>query len=1331
MQSAIAQVSKHPNGHYHQARLLFDTGSHRTFITEDMRIKLNLEPVYKESLHVTTFGSNQSKKTNYDVVTFNLLSRKEDISINALVTTTICPPLQNTKNVTLPLEFKHLELAEPLHSSEERKVDILIGSDYYTHLITGKMNQSKDESLLATESKVGWLLSGSIPKTICTNHPPWATSSYTIHINQEDEKLDELLTKFWEVNEIPEIHTPEHENVSEKFLKTIHFDKASGTYNVQLPWKSNKQELPTNFELSKRRLKSLIFTLKTKDPALISKYNSQLMEQLDLGFIEKVQEPTNATVIHYIPHFPVFKDSATTKMRIVYDASAKTSPSALCLNDCLYSGPNLIQNLSSILIKFRKHKVAFVADIEKAFLQIALHQNDRDTTRFLWLKDTNKSFDDDNIQTFRFRRVLFGAAPSPFLLNATLQHHLHSKRDWIAEDLSEVLYMDNVVSGTSTDTKAKEYYIKSRNYLKEAGMNLRQWTTNSINLDQKIKEDKTEANKVVKVLGLVWDSENDSLSLAIDKLIEETKHLQNITKRKALSIASKLFDPLGFVEPITVKAKIMIQELWKLKIGWDDNLPEEQKIKWEKWISELCNLKPLSIQRPYLTDTFKETQLHIFCDSSKYAYGAVAYFRGTSANNTSTAFVMAKTKVAPVKTQTLPRLELSAALLGANMLKYLQEIPRFLSKTCKITLWSDSQIVLSWLTTKKQLQQYVCSRVEKINQITSSHTWKYCPTSENPADLLTRGLSTAQLNENLQLWLHGPPWLTKSEQEWPTKEPNCTAEDLDVIVNTTTLTQKEETNDTPSILNIIHLERYSSWSKVLRVTALVIRAHKIWKKKTISQNLTATDISEAETILIKATQQKRFAKEITHMKTKTKSKSPALISQLQLYLDKNDIIRCRGRIDHSELSMDTKFPILLPKADHLTTLIVRARHDSVLHGGVAQTLTDLRQRYWIPQGRQSITKIISKCLICKKAEGRAFSSQPTPPLPKARVTQSRVFQSVGVDYAGPLYVRNQDNRSSKVYICLFTCASTRALHLEIAEDMTTKAFLGGFRRFISRRGIPESILSDNAKTFKVGAKTLKSIATQMIEKPESQKFLSDHGINWHFIPEAAPWWGGFYERMVGLVKRPLKKVIGRACLNVIELSTILTEVEAVLNSRPLTYTYVNTKEEGPLTPAHFLCGHRLLSLPDQQNSNEDYGNTTREELSRRAKYHETLIHSFWKRWQQEYLTGLREQYCKKRKAPNYTVSKGDVVLIHDHIRKRNQWKMGVVTTLYPGKDGLVRSVTLRTSSGQELNRPIEKLYPMEIQEEEEEIAPKDISTIKRPVRLAAVKAAQRIKEQCQ
>ena len=561
MQSAIAQVSKHPNGHYHQARLLFDTGSHRTFITEDMRIKLNLEPVYKESLHVTTFGSNQSKKTNYDVVTFNLLSRKEDISINALVTTTICPPLQNTKNVTLPLEFKHLELAEPLHSSEERKVNILIGSDYYTHLITGKMNQSKDESLLATESKVGWLLSGSIPKTICTNHPPWATSSYTIHINQEDEKLDELLTKFWEVNEIPEIHTPEHENVSEKFLKTIHFDKASGTYNVQLPWKSNKQELPTNFELSKRRLKSLIFTLKTKDPALISKYNSQLMEQLDLGFIEKVQEPTNATVIHYIPHFPVFKDSATTKMRIVYDASAKTSPSALCLNDCLYTGPNLIQNLSSILIKFRKHKVAFVTDIEKAFLQIVLHQNDRDATRFLWLKDINKSFDDDNIQTFRFRRVLFGAAPSPFLLNATLQHHLHSKRDWIAEDLSEVLYMDNVVSGTSTDTKAKEYYIKSRNYLKEAGMNLRQWTTNSINLDQKIKEYNTEANKVVKVLGLVWDSEIDSLSLAIDKLIEETKHLQNITKRKALSIASKLFDPLGFVEPITVKAKIMIQEL--------------------------------------------------------------------------------------------------------------------------------------------------------------------------------------------------------------------------------------------------------------------------------------------------------------------------------------------------------------------------------------------------------------------------------------------------------------------------------------------------------------------------------------------------------------------------------------------------------------------------------------------------------------------------------------------------------------------------------------------------------------------------------------------------
>ena len=346
MQSAIAQVGKHVKEHHFPARLLFDTGAHRSFITQDMRHKLKLKTQRKELLNVSTFGKDDSKSTSYGVVMFNLQTRDEDINVTALVTKTICPSLTTPKNIQLPAEFKSLELADTLFTAEERQIDILIGNDYYSHLITGNTKISQDENFMATESKFGWLLSGTFPQIPSNNNQPSIISSCAVRVGLvEEERLDDLLTKFWEINEIPQqFNTSEEDDVTEKFLQTIHFDQRTGIYKVRIPWKTNKNELPTNLELSKRRLRNRISSLKKKDPTLIKRYNNQLMDQLKLGFIEQVQEPTQSKTIHYIPHFPVFKDdSATTKMRIVYDASAKMSPDSLCLNDCLHTGPNLIK----------------------------------------------------------------------------------------------------------------------------------------------------------------------------------------------------------------------------------------------------------------------------------------------------------------------------------------------------------------------------------------------------------------------------------------------------------------------------------------------------------------------------------------------------------------------------------------------------------------------------------------------------------------------------------------------------------------------------------------------------------------------------------------------------------------------------------------------------------------------------------------------------------------------------------------------------------------------------------------------------------------------------
>ena len=301
-------------------------------------------------------------------------------------------------------------------------------------------------------------------------------------------------------------------------------------------------------------------------------------------------------------------------MRIVYDASAKISSKALSLNDCLHTGPNLIQRLQNMLLAFRSHKIAFTADIEKAFLQIELNTQDRDATRFVWLKDVDKSTNNpDNLVVYRFCRVLFGAAPSPYLLNATIQHHLTKQGDWISEDLQRSIYMDNVVTGTDTEPEALQYYTSSRNCFQKAGMNLRQWTSNSPALNRQAHDDGVYAEPMVKVLGLNWNTKTDTLSLSSTKLIKQTNSTEKVSKRSVLSLSSKLYDPLGFVEPVTVKVKIMMHELWQHNLKWDKELPESFKENWVKWLKELQNLTPLEIKYPGNTSIMLAVKFNYTC----------------------------------------------------------------------------------------------------------------------------------------------------------------------------------------------------------------------------------------------------------------------------------------------------------------------------------------------------------------------------------------------------------------------------------------------------------------------------------------------------------------------------------------------------------------------------------------------------------------------------------------------------------------------------------------------------------------------------------------------
>ena len=411
-------------------------------------------------------------------------------------------------------------------------------------------------------------------------------------------------------------------------------------------------------------------------------------------------------------------------------------------------------------------------------------------------------------------------------------------------------------------------------------------------------------------------------------------------------------------------------------------------------------------------------------------------------------------------------------------------------------------------------------------------------------------------------------------------------------------------------------------------------------------------------------------------------------------VEEEGILRCRGRFPESDLDVETKHPILLPKEGKLTEMIIINSHDKVHHSGVRATLAELRSRFWVPKGRQRVKRELSKCTVCKKLEGKPYNAPKEADLPRFRVRETEPFEKTGVDFAGPLHVKNATNGTDKVYIALFSCCVTRALHLDLVKDLSATEFLRCLRRFSARRGTPALIVSDNAKTFKATARALK----KLFNCETLQGYLGENRIEWKFNLERAPWWGGFFERMVQSVKRCLRKVLGNARLTFDELLTTLVEVEGTLNSRPLTYVYDEVGSE-PLTPSHLMVGRRLMSMPDGEVGDDSDG----EYCNKRFQYLTKKKQHFWNRWRREYLVDLREHHKGKQESCNRIVERGDVVIVQEDNVKRGSWKMAVVEDLIVGRDGVVRGAKVRlVRKGKSvfLNRPVQKLFPTEVKHDE-------------------------------
>ena len=591
----------------------------------------------------------------------------------------------------------------------------------------------------------------------------------------------------------------------------------------------------------------------------------------------------------------------------------------------------------------------------------------------------------------------------------------------MAQFLLDSLYVDDLPGGTTDPIKGFEFYQLAKELMAKGGFNLRKWRTNNQSLQKQINEaerNEGDVNGVVRILGLSWDTEVDCFVFQFDDLISFVNSLPP-TKRSLLKVSAKIFDPLGFLSPITIGAEILFQQVCISKIKWDQSLDGEALRKWNQLPKEFELLAKVKIPRCYVNRSEQHVtyELHGFSDACERAYAAVVYLRICyEGDSVEVSFVASKTRVAPMKKQSIPQLELMGATLLARLLSTVKTVLQPTLGEMNSYCWVDSCTALCWIRNNRCWRQYIQGRVNEIRNLTNQESWRFCPGKENPADLPSRSGGAMDLMNN-RTWWNGPSFLQQGSENWPDLPTSFDVEsaNAELVKNSTTIVHSLVTTSrqvaTPNIdlEAIISSERYSTRLKLLRVTALVLRiVDRVKSSQRSEENLTAEGISKAEQMWTKTVQKQCFPQEWQEL---TRGIKEVRMKQIILYLDTQGIIRCKGRLGESSLSEGANNPILLPAKHKYTTLLISEYHKVVHHNRIRETLNVIRQTYWIIRGRESVKKVIRRCVLFLKFEGKPYTSSD---LPGERVSDGPPFIHTGVDFAGPLYVQS-NSQQRKVY----------------------------------------------------------------------------------------------------------------------------------------------------------------------------------------------------------------------------------------------------------------------------------------------------------------------------
>ncbi|XP_062558096.1 uncharacterized protein LOC134222969 [Armigeres subalbatus] len=1113
--------------------------------------------------------------------------KKQHALVDARTVKQLSLPKQTISLEHLVDKYPHLK-GIPVQSYQDAQ-PLSIGINNLNVMLPLRVKEGRPREPVAAKTRLGWCIYGG-------NGLDGQSISLNCHscgCNELDSDVHETVKSYFALEDVGAkaeitIYSRQEERAMRILEQTT--VRLGNRFETGLLWKHDHIEFPDSYAMVFRRLECLERRM-SRDLLLRENIQKQLCEYEAKRYAHRATPNELAVAdlrrVWYLPLGTVF-NPRKSKVRLIWDGRAQVD--GMSFNSVMLKGPDQLSSLPAVLMRFRQFRVGVTADIREMFHQISIRPEDRDAQRFLWRKNPSAP-----VEIYIMDVATFGSACSPATAQFIKNKNANEYREEFpraAEGIVRNHYVDDSLESYDSIEDAVRFSKEMRAIHEKGGFDLRNWLSNCdevlISLGESTHlEDKSfcvsDEFGCERVLGLLWITGKDDLAFSTE-LKDEVNQLihseDRPTKRQILKCLMAFFDPLGLLGVILVHGKILLQEVWRSGILWDERVNDSIYERWRKWTLLLTQINQIRIPRCYFegatSSHYHNLELHIFVDASELAYSAAAYFRVIrDQGETDCILVMAKTKVAPLKPLSVPRLELLAAVLGARLMKFVEE-----SHTLKIKqkfIWSDSATVLAWLKSDaRRYKQYVACRIGELLALTNVGDWRWVPSKLNSADEATKW-GKCPLTSTDSTWFKGPNFLRLPQSEWPRQRDNVqyTNEELRPCHVHRGLVVPEQVFD---------LDRFSKYTKLLRVAAYVHRFIDNMRRKRqgaglCRRHLESEELRKAENTLIRLVQWQNYPDELVVLnrnKDKLAEKQYQLESSSVLYqmspmLDESGILRIDGRIGAApNVKEDTKFPIILPRNHRLTHLVLDDYHCRFRHANAETIVNEIRQRYYVPHLRASVKKTGKACQWCKVYRSKAVVPRMAPLPPARMATFTRPFTYVGLDFFGPFTIK-VGRSDSKRWIALFTCMTTRAVHVEVAHSLSTESCIKCIRRFVCRRGSPAEIYSDNGTNFVGADKQLK----QQMQETESELIATFTNANtkWFFNPPGTPHMGGSWERLVRSIKTALEIAYNNnRKLNEEGLETLVIEAEGIVNSRPLTYLPLDSDESEALTPNHFLLG---------------------------------------------------------------------------------------------------------------------------------------------------------------